>query len=83
MELWLAYLEYNIRKSSDDKLNKLFEQAGKQVGYEGDPTCKVNRLYARMVAKKGDVKTARKLWDGVLHQPQNKGDAFILYLVFL
>lgn len=74
LELWLSYLEYNHRVvGSPEKLDKLFNQAIEQIGFENDPQCKISRLFGRILAHRGDMKTARKIWLKIMSNPQNKG----------
>lgn len=77
LDLWLTYLEYNRRTSTDEKLYKLFQQAIEQLDFASDPSCKVKRLYSRILAKKGNIPPARKLWSGIFHQPQNKENVYM------
>ncbi|KAJ8962585.1 hypothetical protein NQ318_000978 [Aromia moschata] len=78
LELWLSYLE-NVRRTSEDaeKLDKLFSQAIQQLGFENDPLCKLNRWHARLLAKRGDMPAARKIWNSILHQTSNKSTASV------
>lgn len=74
LELWLAYLEYICRNNTDvTKIDKLFSQAIQQVGPENDPSSKVSRWYGRLLAKRGDMASARKIWSGIMAHQQNKG----------
>ncbi|KAJ8978971.1 hypothetical protein NQ317_001443 [Molorchus minor] len=78
LELWLTYLEYVHRNSKDvEKLDKLFSQAIQQFTFEKDPCCKLSRLHARLLAKRGDIHTAHKIWGKILHQAENKGTASV------
>ncbi|XP_030753362.1 squamous cell carcinoma antigen recognized by T-cells 3 [Sitophilus oryzae] len=80
LELWLAYLEYTHRVvGSPEKLDKLFNQAIQQLGFENDAQCKVGRLFSRILGHRGDMKAARKIWSHILGKPQNKG-SYALWL---
>lgn len=72
LDLWLTYLEYNHRKSDAQIVDKLFVQAIEALGHHNDPTCKLSRFHARILAKRGEMVAARKLWTSILHEPQNK-----------
>ncbi|KAG5872420.1 hypothetical protein JTB14_013665 [Gonioctena quinquepunctata] len=78
LELWLSFIEYLHRNSKDDtKLDKLFVQASQQMAQGVDPTCKLNRLHARLLAKRGDMVAARKKWGEIIGQQHNKGSASV------
>lgn len=66
LDLWLTYLEY-VKRGSDDAagLLKLFEQATKQLDETGDPTSAVPRWHAVVLAQKGDMAGARRVWSQV------------------
>lgn len=62
LELWLSYLEYSNRNLEDlEKLLKLFSQA-ETVLSDFDPTCKLRRFEARVLARKNRMEAARKVW---------------------
>lgn len=74
LELWLSYLECVCRNNSDTtKIDKLFSQATPQFGIENDPSSKISRWYARILAKRGDMPSARKIWNGIMSHQANKG----------
>lgn len=79
LELWLSYLEYIHRKTKDVdnvKLDRIFDQATQQL-HGVDVSCKISRWYARILAKRGDMKGARKIWNNILSQQNNKGRNFL------
>uniref|UniRef100_A0A6P7FTK9 Squamous cell carcinoma antigen recognized by T-cells 3-like n=1 Tax=Diabrotica virgifera virgifera TaxID=50390 RepID=A0A6P7FTK9_DIAVI len=74
LEFWFSFLEYYHRNSDDQKkLDKLFSQAVQQIGHENDPIYKVSRWHARLLAKRGDMESARKVWNNIVNDQQNKG----------
>ncbi|CAH1183008.1 unnamed protein product [Ceutorhynchus assimilis] len=74
LDLWLAYLEYTHRcVGSPEKLDKLFNTAIQQLGFENDPQCKISRLFCRILAHRGDMKEARKIYGHILSKSTNKG----------
>ncbi|XP_018578605.1 squamous cell carcinoma antigen recognized by T-cells 3 isoform X1 [Anoplophora glabripennis] len=78
LELWLSYLEYVHRNCKDvEKEDKLFSQAIQQLEFENDPSYKLSRWHARILAKRGDISTARKIWNKIVRYPQVKGTASI------
>lgn len=80
LELWLSYLEYICRTNSDTtKIDKIFSQAMEQFGIENDPFSKINRWYARMLAKRGDMVSARKIWNGIMSHQVNKGEQMVTF----
>lgn len=73
LELWLTYLEYIHRNNTDlNKVDKLFSQAVQQLGVENDPS-KVSKWHARILAKRGDMQGARKIWNHIMSPKANKG----------
>lgn len=56
-----------------EKEDKLFSQAIHQLGFENDPSGKLSRWHARILAKRGDLPIARKIWSNIVRQPQMKG----------
>ncbi|KAL1512612.1 hypothetical protein ABEB36_002175 [Hypothenemus hampei] len=83
LELWFSYLEYNHRcVGSAEKLDKLFHQAMQQLGFAHDPQSKVSRFYSRILAHRGDIKKARKVWGQILAQPPNK-ELALFWLEFI
>lgn len=75
LELWLSYLEYICRNNSDPtKIDKLFAQAIQQFGVENDSSSKVSRWYARLLTKRGDMLSARKIWNSIMSHQANKGE---------
>lgn len=78
LELWLSYLEYICRNNSDPiKIDKLFSQAIQQIGVENDSSSKLSRWYARLLAKRGDMLSARKIWNGIMGHQANKGEKIV------
>lgn len=76
LDLWLAYIEFVRRnEKSNEKLHKLFYQAIEQIGYEGDPTCKLLRWQARLFAAEGKISEARKNWGEILKNRQHRESA--------
>lgn len=84
LQLWLSYLEYICRNNSDPiKIDKLFSQAVEQFGVENDSSSKVSRWYARLLAKRGDMFSARKIWNGILGHQANKGEKVVVTMLLL
>lgn len=78
LELWLVYIEYVRRNDkSTEKLHKLCQQAIEQIGYEGDPTCKLLRWQARLFAAEGKLAEARKNWGEILKNRQHRESAVV------
>lgn len=76
LELWLVYIEYVRRNDkSTEKLHKLCQQAIEQIGYEGDPACKLLRWQARLFAAEGKLAEARKNWGEILKNRQHRESA--------
>lgn len=77
LDLWLSYVEYVYRVVGDiERLNKLFKQALEQVGYNNDPESKLLRLQARLLARKGDIKEARKVLSRIMSVQRNKASGY-------
>lgn len=69
LELWLTFLEYARRNFTDiERIKKLFDQARQQLWPNTDPTCKITRLYARILARNNDMEAARRLWSDIVHK---------------
>lgn len=84
LELWLSYLEYICRNNIDPiKIDKLFSQAIQQIGVENDSSCKLSRWHARLLAKRGDMLSARKIWNGIMGHQANKGEKIIVTTTFI
>lgn len=74
LELWLTYLEYICRNNNDTtKVDKLFSEAMQQLCTETDPSSKVSKWHARLLAKRGDMSSARKIWNSIMSHQPNKG----------
>ncbi|XP_050295375.1 squamous cell carcinoma antigen recognized by T-cells 3 [Anthonomus grandis grandis] len=83
LELWLTYLEYNHRcVGSPEKLDRLFNQAIQQLGFENDPQAKIGRLFSRILAHRGNMKEARKVWNQIIVKSANKG-SYCLWLEYI
>ncbi|KAH1015492.1 squamous cell carcinoma antigen recognized by T-cells 3 [Dendroctonus ponderosae] len=79
LELWLAYLEYYHRVvGSTEKLDTLFNQAIHQLGLENDSQCKVSRFFTRILAQRGAIKDARKIWGQIIKSPNKSFSIFWL-----
>ncbi|XP_057655117.1 squamous cell carcinoma antigen recognized by T-cells 3 isoform X2 [Diorhabda carinulata] len=76
VEFWQSFLEYYHRNCEDHtKLTKLFLQASEQITPDSDPTFKLTRWYARVLAKRGDMESVRKLWSNIMSHQQSKESA--------
>lgn len=73
LDLWLTYLEYICRNSKDtNKIDKLFIKGIEQLGFENDPSSKLTRWHARLLAKRGDIGSAKKKWNSIMSHEANR-----------
>ncbi|CAG9862009.1 unnamed protein product [Phyllotreta striolata] len=72
LEFWCSFLEYYCRNCRDQpKVDKLFSKALEHV-QTVDPSWKLSRWYARLLASRGDLAEARKIWSDILSDPNMK-----------
>lgn len=77
LNLWLTYLEYVRRTStSPEHVHKVFTQAAEQLTGNGDDSCQILRLQARLYTKQDNIKEARKIWSQILQLPTHRTTAF-------
>lgn len=83
LELWLSYLEYAYRSNQPiEKLDKLFDQARHNFTIETDPSFKISKWWATLLAKRGNMIQAKKIWKDILSLNENRSNyqlSMILY----